>query len=405
MNSMRTVDFALLAGLGLTLAACGGGSDGTSSLTLSDGLELCGLNCPEDKAKPNATPQGQLPSKPPSKNGGNDTSLSSGDDTIALEKSILISDKSKLSLSTLKVKKGKTAQLSIDTQTDRNGFWPKAKVMEYYKYGSLNNEPGVTGDGSTPPKGRGLGGKYAEYRLLSTNQNTGTSIDEELQVWTWGHSYGTQYRDVTSGSPDADHQAWSFGGKRTASAKIPTGGSAVYRGEFGSTAKTKGWVNSDDQLQTLNYNNIWRVKGNSVITADFANNKVNATLTPKKWSAFQSMNGKKGFLTVDLDTAGNQPNRAFFMDSKINLRGTITKDTVIGNKVRGSTTVSSSQGWISNSTVNPFAGAFFGPNAEEFTGIFNVEAVNPEPVGGFLPINDDRRGTLQHSGVVNGKKQ
>ena len=76
--------------------------------------------------------------------------------------------------------------------------WPMPKTMDEYEFGT-----NATG-------GIGLGGDYKEYHILN-----GQTSDEELQVWTWGSSYGTQYREVAGGG-DARRQAWSFGGTRTA---------------------------------------------------------------------------------------------------------------------------------------------------------------------------------------------
>jgi hypothetical protein len=89
-----------------------------------------------------------------------------------------------------------------------------------------------------------------------------------------------------------------------------------------------------------------------------------------------------------------------FLYQDIVLQGTITKDPAIGNAVAGRTLFGPGRGYLSNSTKNPFAGAFFGPNANEFTGIFNVEATLPDPTGGAFPINADTRAGVQISGTV-----
>jgi hypothetical protein len=54
---------------------------------------------------------------------------------------------------------------------------------------------------------------------------------------------------------------------------------------------------------------------------------------------------------------------------------------------------------------NPMYGAFFGAGARETTGVFSVLGVSPQPIGGEYPINDDRRGYIQQSGVFNAKCQ
>jgi hypothetical protein len=356
-------------------------------------------------------------STPPSKNSGNDTSLdeATGDTTIALEKSIIINQKNKLAVSKLTLGTNpKTAMFAIDTKTDRNSFWPKAKVMDYYEFGTLNSAPENEPGPIVVTNGAGLGGRYTEYRKLSTSAESGTDIDEELQVWRWDNSYGVQYRDMTSGGADADHQAWSFGGTRTAMAAMPTGGTATYNGQFGSTAKTTGWVNTKDQRQTLDYNNLWQVTGTSAVTANFGANTVTGRLTPLKWRSIQTMNGATGAKTLVVDRTtpiivdpadpSFDPHRLPpYLYDEIVLKGTITKDATKGNTVTGSAYVDEQEGWISNTSKNPFAGAFFGPTANEFTGIFNVESTQPDPYGGVFPINNDRRGSVQHSGVTNGQ--
>jgi hypothetical protein len=48
---------------------------------------------------------------------------------------------------------------------------------------------------------------------------------------------------------------------------------------------------------------------------------------------------------------------------------------------------------------------FFGngaPNPLEVTGVYNFVAVIPAPIGGEPPINNDRRGFVQQSGVFHG---
>ena len=62
----------------------------------------------------------------------------------------------------------------------------------------------------TPTGGVGLGGRLQGIPHSSTDATS----DEELQVWTWGNSYGTQYREEAGGG-EARRQAWSFGGTRT----------------------------------------------------------------------------------------------------------------------------------------------------------------------------------------------
>jgi hypothetical protein len=46
---------------------------------------------------------------------------------------------------------------------------------------------------------------------------------------------------------------------------------------------------------------------------------------------------------------------------------------------------------------------FFGPTANEVTGVFNLEATFVAPTGGNIPINNDTRGFIEMSGVFNGQ--
>jgi hypothetical protein len=425
---MRIVSLTALLATGFALAACGGGDVEAPGLTLDAGLDTCGLDCPEapkpvdNRPKP---PKSVLPDRPPTSNNGNDVKLdeTTGEETIAIEQAVIINEKDKLGLSNIVYgavtdpvtnERIRTATISIDTKTKRNSYWPKPKKMELYKYGTNFYEADSENPGfpQTPSNGRGLGGKYEEFRELTNTGEQGTTVDEELQVWTWDHSYGAQYRDVTSGKPEGDHQAWSFGGKRTAAARMPTSARVRYNGQFASTAKTEKWVNTQDQRQTLSYNNNWMVRGDATMIADFEKNTVDATLQPLKWRGYADMNGANDYqtLTIDPNVAPSvafaaDPNINGFMYRRIKLRGTVTKDPVKGNSAKGDARIGEEFGYVTNSTTNPFRGAFFGPNADEFTGIFNAESVLPRPRGGNFPINADRRLFLKHSGVVNVKKQ
>jgi hypothetical protein len=69
------------------------------------------------------------------------------------------------------------------------------------------------------------------------------------------------------------------------------------------------------------------------------------------------------------------------------------------NYITGTASYDTNSAWVTNETVNPFYAAFFGSAAQEMTGAFALEAVTPDPVGGDLPINDDRRGFISLSGV------
>ncbi len=366
----------------MALAACGGTAEETLNVASANN-SICGLQCPTVKIP--VVDDRNAPA-----NTGNDESITAdqGDTTIVLEGSVIANlDESNPAYSQLTENtKAKTAKIAIDPNTSNQASWPQPKDMELYK-----------------PKGMlatGLGGKYKEYRALTRNDK-GTAVDEELQVWRWSHSYGTQYRDVKGGG-EATHQAWSFGGTRTASAKIPTTGNASYAGQFGSTAKTFNWVEDTNSPATISKNHIWRVTGTSQSKVDFAKGNVTSTLTPATWEAFQNKNGMVGFLKVPVGACGF--NCYSFMDDSITLKGKLTTGGKNGNEIAGRARLDASKGYVSGGNGSPFYGALFGSNAEEITGIFNVEATSPGPIGPD-PINDDRRGFINHSGVFNGKKQ
>lgn len=375
---MRIGSASLLVLSAFALAACEGTPTTGSSASVAT-LDLCGLNCPDPAitnvpTPPTTTPPGTTPST----NVGNTTVLATGDTTIALDSAVLQSPANgSLSRLTLTAGSPNTARIEIDTKTTNNANWPIPKTMDEYTFG--------TGAGV------GLGGTYKEYRSLTAN-STGTLVDEELQVWSWGNSYGTQYRDVAGGG-DARRQAWSFGGNRTAA--MPVGGSANYTGQYGATSKTWNWIDNPAVTKTISANNTWQVVGNSNINANFATGQLTGTLTPTIWSAWQSMNGQVGFSDVfSANTA--DPNWMSFMAANVNLQGTIT-----GNTVSGNAKLDPNQGWLNG--TNPMYAGFFGAGASEVTGVYNFLAVIPDPLGGLRPINDDRRGFVQQSGVFHGQ--
>lgn len=222
---MRIGSVSLLVLSAFALAACEE-TPTTGSTASNATLDLCGLNCPDpaltdDSATPPVTPTD--PTALPNTNVGNSTKHTTGDTTIVLESAVLKSpangSHSKLTLTS---GTPNTAKIQIDTKTSNNSNWPIPKTMDEYQYGT-----DATG-------GAGLGGTCKEYRSL-TATDTGTTVDEELQVWTWDYSYGTQYREVAGGG-DARRQAWSFGGTKTAA--MPSGGTANYTGRYGATSKS-----------------------------------------------------------------------------------------------------------------------------------------------------------------------
>lgn len=378
---MRIGSVSALALAALALAACEGTST-TGSSASNASLNLCGLNCPDPAIDgDNSTPPSVDPDDPDNTNTGNPTNLQTGDTTIALESAVLKSPANgSLSRLTLTSGSPNTARIEIDTNTSNNGAWPVPKTMDEYIFGT-----NATG-------GTGLGGNYKEYRSLTAN-DSGTTVDEELQVWTWGSSYGTQYREV-SGGGDARRQAWSFGGTRTTA--MPAGGTANYTGRYGATSKTWNWIDDDDVGKTITANNTWRVEGTSNIDANFTTHQLTGTLTPSTWTAFQTLGGASGFASVDAGVPAG-PNFVGFMDDNVVLQGTIT-----GNTVSGKASLDPAAGWL-NGTNPMYAGFFGSPGADEVTGVYNFLAVSPEPIGGEPPINDDRRGFVQQSGVFNGQ--
>jgi hypothetical protein len=370
----------------MALTACGGDT-ADETLNLAGDNSVCGLKCPtEDLPDPNEdrTGEGTID------NSGNDEKIDAktGDPTIVLETSVIKNlDRDDPAQSILtQSSNGKTAVIAIDTKTDGQSGWPKPKDMKLF----LSENAALGGTGS-----------YREYRQL-TRTEQGSGIDEELQVWRWNHSYGIQYRDATGGS-EAKHQAWSFGGKRTAAAAVPTSGSANYSGRWGSTAKTWNFIDAGSSPATLSKNGLWRVTGNSQTTIDFGNGKVSSTLRPEAWVGFESRNGEVGFTTVIVGS--NSANEFGFMNDPVKLSGKLSKDAAEGNQIVGSATLVPSTTYLTGDSSNPFYGALFGPNANEMTGVFNLEATIPDPTGGTVPINDDRRGYVNHSGVVNGTRQ
>ena len=379
---MRIGSVSLLVLAAFALAACEG-TPTTGSTASATAAGLCGLACPDpvvagDPTPPVVTPD---PNDPDNTNVGNPTVLdpATTDVTIALESAVLKSPAGgSRSVLTQTAGSPNTARLQIDTRTANNSNWPIPKTMDEYVFGT------------NATLGTGLGGTYKEYRILTADES-GAALDEELQVWNWTNSYGTQYRDVGGGS-EARRQAWSFGGNRTAA--MPVAGSANYTGEYGATSKTWNWIDDSDPGKTITANNSWRVQGISNITANFgAAGTITGTLTPQTWTAFQTLGGASGDQTVNAG-AILDPNWVSFMNDNVVLAGTIT-----GNTVTGTASLDPAAGWVSG--TNPMYAGFFGAGATEVTGVYNFLAVGPDPIGGEPPICCDRRGYVQQSGIFN----
>jgi hypothetical protein len=396
MFIMRFVSVIALLATSTALAGCAGG-DGSALSLATSGVTVCGItdpNCatPTTTTGSTGTTTGGTTTNT---NTGNTASLATGDATITLENNVITSSKTTPAVSKLTLVAGapNTAKIEINTNTATNGAWPIAKTMDEYMAGSTAypNPNGL--------EGSVLGGTYNEYRSYSRTAG-GTAVDEELQVWSFGNSYATQYRDVTTGT--AAHQAWSFGGTKTPAAAMTLKGSGHYDGKFGATAKTLNFVDSTDPTQTLSYNNDWSIVGDSSLDANFVTGVFTGTLTPNEWKARATMNGASGFRTVFASNLAD-PNWIGYMNDNVQLKGTITNSSATGNKIVGTAALDPTTGWLTNSTTNAMYAGVFGPAADEITGTFGLEGSIPGPIGGYYPINSDGRGFITMSGVFNGQ--
>jgi hypothetical protein len=461
---MRFASLSVLLLSTVTLTACGGGGS-----TLIEMNDRCGTNCAKTTKAPPVvpitaeTPNGQVLPDASTVNTGNNVQIPAlGETAIVLEKNKLINTRATPALTRFTPDTGttsetKTAKLEIDTKSSRNSTWPTPKSMLWYRFGSQNyiktartvavldpSAPDTETAGSI-----GLaGGVYNEYRALSNVD--ATPFDESLQVWTWGKSYGIQYRDVTAGGGSAAHQAWTYGANsgqsKTNAADLPTAadypatnGKVTFTGEYTSTAETSNFDPRDLlSSQTMGENGHWSVRGDASITIDFgASKSINGTLDPKVWRKYQDANGKKGFEYVDVERAKvvnasprspawtprdlrDGDNYFSFMDDQVILKGSLltaappatpatpgaptTPTLTSGNEVtNGTAFFNENAGIVTNTTTNLFFGSIFGTPATggmEFTGVFNVEGKVVDPYGGDIGINDDRRATVSQSGLI-----
>jgi hypothetical protein len=180
---------------------------------------------------------------------------------------------------------------------------------------------------------------------------------------------------------------------------MPTSATATYVGSYGSTASGSNWINpdpNDPDTVVIDANNIFMSNGSAVLTADFGASTISGTLTPQNWKFFETgwnyYNVATNELTQPDGTTTNNVIAPGYFDAQINLNGTITGNSYSGNAALAGNYVNGD---------NPMYGAFFGQGANQTTGIFSVRAVAPDPVGGEFPINDDRRGFVQHTGGFN----
>ena len=318
--------------------------------------------------------------------------------------------------------------------------------MTYSDYDTCVNNGGI---GATPGLcaggvgGTGLGGNYKAYRYYKPG-----SFDEELQVWAWNNSYATQYRDVTASATAPQHQAWSFGGNYTTAAAMPTAGTVNYAGQWTGTATTANFdantgsttVNSltgtgtTSISQTVVPSNTWSVNGNSALTANFGTGKLTGTLTPTTWQGVNNLNRLStvdsvsaqtynstcfagGVLTCGTATLAQQQAlqnwynwNSNFMNTNVVLSGNITTSTtdpIKHNQVVGTAVMDPNGGWITDTTSNPMYAGFFGPvsggKPQEVTGNFALKSTLTAPNGGNNGINNDRRATIEMSGIFNGQ--
>jgi len=190
--------------------------------------------------------------------------------------------------------------------------------------------------------------------------------------------------------------------------------------------------------QVVAPSNTWRVNGTSSLTANFGTGTFYGTLHSTNW---QGVDNQKGLTNVD-PTAGQTYNstcftngaltcatntqaeqnalqnwynwRQEFMNSDVVLNyqkipdiTTSATNTAKPNQVVSTAVMDPNNGWITDSSTNPMFAGFFGPVAggkpQEVTGTFALRATTTNPNGGNAGINNDRRGTIEMSGIFNGQ--
>ncbi|MDP8998317.1 MAG: hypothetical protein M3O03_15135 [Pseudomonadota bacterium] len=297
--------------------------------------------------------------------------------------------------------------------------------------------------------GIGLGGNYKLYRSYKPN-----TYDEELQVWAWNDSYATQYRDVTASGTDPQHQAWSFGGNYTTAAAMPTSGQVNYVGQWTGTAKTANFVPNTTSVaapqldsagnpvgpqisisQTVAPSNDWRVSGTSALQADFGLGTLNGRLHSTNWQAFDknnrpyNVNPDNALAYLNACNTGNAAicnvttiagqaglQNAFnwrqsFMSSDVVLSGHITTNPTNAAKPNqvsnGAVGMDANNGWITDTAYSNMSAGFFGAvtagKPKEVTGAFALKSTIADPNSGNAAINNDRRATIEMSGIFNGQ--
>jgi C-lobe and N-lobe beta barrels of Tf-binding protein B len=413
---MRHVSLSALLVSAVALSACGGGG---GSLT-ADTLAVCGVNDARPACNPKVDPPPPPPPPPVDTGGGpgsgtpvgsNSTRLGANEDkvfkAIILENSKLKATEANPGLARLTVtttantgdtddttRDVTTAQIEIDTEQDdaANAAWPKSKKLDEFVSGSEFDDYNM-----------GAGDGYKEFR------NGG---DEILQYWNFGDSQIAQYRSAISGVK-AGQQAWTFGGTKVSNMPTPaTGGTLTYTGRYGATAETSNWTDRTDPNTTVSANNPWSITGSASSTVNFTNSSFKTKLTPETWTTTD-----KDVVEVRVsashatDEAGYaaDPNYYGYMNDKVYINGSFdSSGTITGNAVMSTAEDTNNNNvpddakndWTTTTTTNPFYGAFFGDGATSAAGVFNLEAVNPYPIGGDTPNSNNREGRITMSGAL-----
>jgi hypothetical protein len=401
---MRSVSLFALAVSGLVLAGCGG-SSGDSGVFMSDAsFDLCGVNevnCDlggGNNAGGGGSGGGGTTPPNVGGGGGNTTSgLTTGNTTIALENGQLVSPQATgaLSLMTITADNPATAGVNesaatyaIDTKSSNNPNWPRQRTISEFVGGS--NAPNFFG--SPVNLGAGVTG-YKEYR----------DSDVALQVWDFGHSHASAFRVISPG--ESSHKAFAFGGTKTPTTSMPTGGTASYTGSYGSNGTAKNWIAPQSDIPDIvivDPNMVFMSNGSSNFTANFASSTMIGNLNPQHWTWFDAGVWRYDVAADTLyapdgtTTTGNFTQHIVpgYFDNGIGISATIT-----GNNYTGTASMAGSQ--VLN-TQNPVYGSFFGPTLNETTGVFSVQGQLPYPLGGEYTGIDDRAGFVTHSGVFNG---
>ena len=286
-----------------------------------------------------------------------------------------------------------------------------------------------------------------QYRDVSAS-----GIDPQHQAWSFGGNYTTAANMPTTGKVNYAGQ-WT-GTAKTANFDASLASVTVpLLDGTGAVVSVNGTPQTTTLLQTVAPTNNWRVNGTSALTADFGAGTLNGRLSSTNW---QGVNVNKGLTDVDTIAArayiagcpgyqttacnGNTPtgqrnwinaiNYTYipgstgidtgFMNTDVVLNGTIAKTppatppavppattTNKENQVSGTAVMDPNYGWLTSTGSNPMYASFFGVvtagKPKEVTGNFAFTAVTTNPNGGNAGLNNDRRGTIEMSGIFNGQ--